>query len=101
MNKDSYHKISMPMRLSREKKCFVCFTVTPFHCVILLLLLCFPARSLGFTIFSEIFVYLTVFNPTIEVVTFCLSGWCILGVFLLLAFIRLRHEHEDLLSPCK
>ena len=43
---------------------------------------------------------MTVFNPTIEVVTFCLSGWCMLGVFLLLAFTRLGHEHQDLLSPC-
>ena len=38
------------------------------------------------------------FNPTIEVVTFCLRGWCILGVFLLPAFTRLGHECQDLLS---
>ena len=37
------------------------------------------------------------FNPTIEVVKFRLRGWCVLGVFLLLAFILLGH---DLLSPC-
>ena len=41
----------------------------------------FPAISVGFIIFGEIFVYVTVFNPTIEVVTFCLCGWCVLGVF--------------------
>ena len=42
----------------------------------------FPARSLGFTIFGgKIFAYVTIFNPTIEVVTFCLHGWCMLGVF--------------------
>ena len=56
---------------------------------------------------GEIFAYVTGFllvcfvlfcflNPTIEVVTFCLRGWCMLGVFLLLAFNRLGHEHQDL-----
>ena len=43
---------------------------------------------------------LQVFSPTIEVVTFCLRGWCILRVFLLLAFTRRGHECQDLLSPC-
>ena len=41
------------------------------------------------------------FNPTIKVVTFCLRGWCVVGVFLLMpAFTRLGHECQDLLSPC-
>ena len=40
------------------------------------------------------------FNPTIEVVTFCLRGWCMLGVFLLPAFNCLGHECQDLWSPC-
>ena len=40
------------------------------------------------------------FNPTIEVVTFHLRGWCMLGVFLLPAFTRLGHECQDLLSLC-
>ena len=40
------------------------------------------------------------FNPTIEVVTLRLCGWCILGVFLLLAFTHLGHECQDLLSLC-
>ena len=31
-------------------------------------------------------------NPTIQVVTFCLRGWCMLGVFLLLALTRLEHR---------
>ena len=56
---------------------------------------------MGFTIFGEIFVsYVTVFffNPTIEVVTFHLRGWYMLGVFLLLAFTHLRHECQDPLS---
>ena len=39
------------------------------------------------------------FNPTIEVVKFHLRGWCMLGVFLLLAFTCLGHECQDLLSP--
>ena len=42
----------------------------------------------------------TVFNPTIEVVTFRLHGWCMLGMFLLAAFICLGHECQDLLSLC-
>ena len=36
--------------------------------------------------------YLTIFNPAIEVVTFRLHGWCMLGVFLLPALARLGHE---------
>ena len=39
-------------------------------------------------------------NPTIEVFTFHLHGWCMLGVFLLLVFTRLGHGCQDLLSPC-
>ena len=56
---------------------------------------------------GKIFVYVTFlfwfgffFNLTIEEVTFRLRGWCVLGVFLLLAFARLEHECQDLLSPC-
>ena len=37
------------------------------------------------------------FNLTIKVVTFRLRGWCVLGVFLLLAFTYLGHERQDLL----
>ena len=40
------------------------------------------------------------FNPTIEVVTFRLCGWCMLGVFLLPAFTHLGQERQDLLSLC-
>ena len=43
----------------------------------------YPAVSLGFTIFGEIFANVIVFNPAIEVVTFSLRGWYMLGVFLL------------------
>ena len=61
----------------------------------------FPAISQGFTIFGEIIANLTfLFIPTIEIVTFCLRGWCILGVFLLPAFTCPGYEHQDLLSPC-
>ena len=49
---------------------------------------------------GEIFAYVTVFNPTIKVVTFRLRGWCVLGVFSLPAFTRPGHERKDLLSPC-
>ena len=67
--------------------------------------LCRPtSTSLGFTIFGETFVYVTVFvlflNPAIEVVTFRLRGWCMLGVFLSPAFTRLGHEYQDLSGPC-
>ena len=55
----------------------------------------FSALSLGFTIFGEIFAFMTV-----DVVTFSLRGWLMLGVFLLPAFTRLGHECQDLLSPC-
>ena len=43
--------------------------------------------------------YVTVFNQTIEVVTFRLRGCCMLGDILLPAFTRLGHERQDLLSP--
>ena len=39
-------------------------------------------------------------NPAIEVVTFRLRGWRMLGVFLLPAFTRLGYECQDLLSLC-
>ena len=61
----------------------------------------FPAISLGFTILGAIFAYVPLKkNSTIEVVTFCLCGWCMLGVFLLLAFTHLRYECQDLWSLC-
>ena len=41
----------------------------------------FLAVSLAFAILGEMFAYVTVFDPTIEVVTFRLRGWCMLGVF--------------------
>ena len=67
---------------------------------VLLLLLRSSAICLLFTILGEIFAYVTVFNPTNEVVTFSLCGRCMLGMFLLLAFTRVGHECQDLLSLC-
>ena len=50
-----------------------------------------PAISLGVTTFGWDFcVCDRFFNPTIKVVTFRLRGWCVLDVFLLPAFTRLR-----------
>ena len=60
----------------------------------------FPAISLGFTILGEISASVTIFIPTTEEVTFRLHEWCMLEVFLLLAFTHLGHECQDLLSPC-
>ena len=68
--------------------------------ILLLLLLRSPAISLGFTVLGEIFAYVTVFNPTIEVVTLLFRGWCILGGLLSPSFTHLGHERQDLLSPC-
>ena len=62
---------------------------------------CVPQLYLwGSPLLGEIFAYVTVFYPTVKVVTFHLRGWCVLGVFLLPAFTRLGHERQDLLSPC-
>ena len=54
----------------------------------------------GSPFWGEIFAHVTFFNPTIEVITFCLRGWCMLGVFFLPAFTCLGHECQDLLSLC-
>ena len=37
-------------------------------------------------------------GPATDILTLCLHVWCMLGVFLLLAFICLKHEWQDLLS---
>ena len=46
----------------------------------------------------DFYVYDHFFNPTIEVVTFHLHGWGMLGMLLLPAFTNLGHERQDLLS---
>ena len=47
-----------------------------------------------------LFCFVLFLNPAIEVVTFCLCGWCMLGMFLLPAFTHLGHECQHLLSQC-
>ena len=46
-------------------------------------------------------MWLFFFNPNIEVVTFHLCGWCVLGVFLLPAFTRLGHQCQDLFESVR
>ena len=53
-----------------------------------------------FVVFFCAYVSVFFFNPTIEEVKFCLCELCMLGVFLLLAFTRLGHECQNLLSLC-
>ena len=65
----------------------------------LLLLLLVPYRW-GSPFWVRLLRMWPCFNPTIEVVTFRLRGWCMLGVFLLPAFTPPKHERQDLLSPC-
>ena len=85
--------------MSQETSCLLGYYLFWFIqiCVQLLLLLCSLAVSLGVRDFCLCDRF---FNPTIKVVTFRLRGWCVLGVFLLPAFTRQGHEHQDLLSPC-
>ena len=59
-----------------------------------------PAISLGFTIWVRFLRRSPFSNPNFQVVIFRLRGWCMQGVFLLLAFIRLGHGCQNLLSPC-
>ena len=71
----------------------------------ILLLLRFPAISVGFTILSDIFAYVTGFFGffffVFSIQPFIPSSWMgMLSVFLLPAFIRLGHECQDLVSPC-
>ena len=79
---------------------FVCFVVFVFCCCCLFFF-AFPSYISGVHHFWVRFLRMwPFFNPTIKVVTFRLRGWCVLGVFLLPAFTRLRHERQDLWSPC-
>ena len=68
--------------------------------MVILLFLLLLLRSLAISPFWWNFAYVTVLNPTIEVVTFCLHRWCMLSVFLLPAFTNLAHKCQDLLSEC-
>ena len=54
---------------------------------------CIPSYiSGGFHFWRDFWACDHSFNPTIEVVTIHLCGWCMLGVFLLPAFTHLGHE---------
>ena len=65
------------------------------------LFFCDPSYISGVHHFLVRFLHMWPFyTPTIEVVTFHLHGWCMLGVFLLPAFTCLGHERQDLLSLC-
>ena len=67
---------------------------------IFFLFFCVPAYIPGVHHFWRDFcIWWPFFNPIMEVVTLRLRGWCMLDVFLLLAFICLRHECWDLSSP--
>ena len=47
------------------------------------------------------FAYVTDFYTTVQVVvTYCLNGWCMLGVFLLLAITHPGNECQNTLSLC-
>ena len=81
-------------------KSLVCLNQVRQSGVLLLLLLCSQLYLWGSPFWVRFLCMWPFFNPTIEVVTFHLCGWCMLGVFLLLAFIYLGYECQDLLSPC-
>ena len=53
-----------------------------------------------FGLFVCFFVCFCFFYVNIEVVTFRLHGWCMLGVFSLPVFTRLGHECQNRFSPC-
>ena len=72
---------------------------------------CCPTNSSSSSRFPKLYIWGSPFwarvvhmwpflNLIIEVVTFCLHEWCMLGVFLLPAFTHVGHECWGLLSPC-
>ena len=74
-------------------------TVIPFFCVPQLYLWASP---FGWDFFAYVTVlFFVFFNPTKEVVTFRLRGWCMLGVFLLSASTRLGHGCQDSFEPVR
>ena len=86
---------------------FVCFYqqqkcafLSPCHFVLFILLL-LSQLCLWVSPFWWYFLCTWQFNPTIEVVTFHLCGWYMLGVYLVLAFTCLGHECQDFFSLCK
>ena len=71
-----------------------------FFFFLLLFLLLHSKHISGFHHFWWVFGYMTIFIPAIEVFTFRLHGWCMLGMFLLQAFTRLGYECQDILTLC-
>ena len=64
---------------------------------------CIPSYTAGVHLFWVRFFCICddfLKNPTIEVATSHLCGWCTLGVFLLPSFTSLGHECQDLLMEC-
>ena len=97
----------MPFCLSSAIDCRECGDCRDYRSCTSSLLKCsssssaFPSYISGVHHFWVRFLHMwPFFYPSIKVVTFRLRGWCVLGVFLLPAFTRLGHEHQDLLSPC-
>ena len=66
---------------------------------IAVLLLCSQLYLWGYIFMRFLHMWLS-FNPTMQEVTFRFCGWCVLDVFLLLAFTCLGQKCQDLLSLC-
>ena len=60
----------------------------------------FPARSLGFTIFGEIFAYGIVFKSNHRHIHILSSLMVHAGWVFVVAFTRLGHKYQDSFSPC-
>ena len=71
-----------------------------FFFIVLLLSLCSQLNLWGSQFWVRFLHIWQFLNPTIEFITFPLRGWCVVGVFLLLAFTRPGHKCQGLLSPC-
>ena len=77
------------------------YQVKHLHIFFLLLFFCVHSHSSEVRHFGWDFCRMwQFFNPTMEVATFRLRGWCMLGVFLLPVFARRGRECHDLLGSC-
>ena len=79
------------------------FAIKDFFTYITFFFFCIPSFISGVHHFGSGFFFCVCdhfWNHSIEVVTFHLGGGCILDVFLLPSFTRLRHKRQDLLSLC-
>ena len=70
--------------------------------MVILLLLRSPAISPGLTFLGEIYVYVTIFNPTIESDTFCLCGCAvvIMSTVILLQMVLSLSCGDDANNDC-